>query len=112
MAIFAIPCDCDQDPRCERCDEGWRPFSRCPAAVVREAGLRMDLQSALDSYIQYEGRNVLPAPGGWLDQAAGFCSVVRFIDRLRPRWDRQREYEKQVEQDRLRAKRAARGIRR
>ena len=68
------------------------PQTRCPSSTIDAAGRfqAAHVKGLLAVYAQYDGRNVLPAPGGWNDQAAGFAAVVKFIDTERGWWEEKR----------------------
>lgn len=54
----------------------------CPGRLLER---RRDIERFLDAYAQYDSRHVLPAAGGWLDQACHFAAAVAIADDERGR---------------------------
>lgn len=61
---------------CAACEGvGKKEWHRCPASFVTR-----DVWQLLDSYTAYDAHHVLPAPGGWMDQARAWAQWVRIIE--------------------------------
>ena len=62
---------------------------RCPRSIVREApkGTQVHVDLLMRSYMHYDGRNVLPSEGGWLDQTRSFLYCVDMIDADKGYWE-------------------------
>lgn len=90
--VFETPCHCGRDPKCEVCEgTGFEPWDRCPRAVAESfSGNAVGARAIVEAYVQFEGRNVLPAPGGWSDQSAAFVRGVHMIDGERNVWEKKR----------------------
>ena len=78
------------DSECARCGgKGVASHRRCPEAIIREAprSTQAVIELLIRAYSHYDRRNVLPAPGGWLDQTKSFILCVDLIDAERGYWE-------------------------
>lgn len=91
VTVFKIGCACGGEVDCAKCKGlGVIDMHRCPNSIVAD-GDRVEVQRVatfLRTYAEYDARNVLPAPGGFGDQAASWCEAVQVADQERGRWEK------------------------
>ena len=95
VASWWMGCDCaGTNPDCPRCKgKGTVAMKRCPSSMLESSSdsTISSLIMAMTLYNQYDARQVLPAPGGWLEQSPCFLALVQTVDGERGRWEKLRD---------------------